>query len=140
MDKESESAIKVLSLLAKCTERLISLAEHLRARKEVRSVRREWNIRAYRTGPMLETYVEAELNDGRSIAWWLELTWDRRFWRIGYSVRISHDQGEDVLQGFPDLVTENLEGLVEKLELAVSNLVGSGETLSFHQGPWGKGG
>jgi len=131
MRLESQSAMRLLNEICEVNKVLLAMAQRLRAQPEISSVERGIDFRVYQGLPVMEVFVEAELRNNTNVGWWLELRWTEREWRIRYSVRAAHEQGEDAIQEFPDLVTNNLDGLIQKLNLALSNLIGSSEAL-----PW----
>ena len=79
MDTASEEAARVLSALADAYERITGLARELRSRAEVKRVVHELSPRNYKSGPVIEASVDAELHSGRSVSWWLEITWGEQW-------------------------------------------------------------
>ena len=131
MNLESESARRLLGELANRNESLIKIAGDLRKRSTVRSVQHNFQLRAYRTGHVLECYVDAELHNGKAIGWWLEVQSTELDWLIRHSVRLNHSDGEDAIQQFPDVHVESLDDLLKHLHLGIEDLAKSAETLDL---------
>ena len=129
MDQESSQAAALLQETAACNERFIDMARRLRTRPGVTTVQHQIDFRVYSSGPIIEGYVDAELDCDIGLAWWLEITWDVNIWRIRYGVSCAHAKGQDAVQTFPDLVTDNVTGLIDKLRVAVNHLEAACESI-----------
>src|SRR5436305_44745 len=114
MDRASQQGAQLMSALAAANERLVDLAIELRARPSVKSVLNAVSLRSYRSGPMLEAYVDATGLNGDNIGYWLELSWTADEWVIGTSIAINraNEEYQDTLQAFPERRIHSLADLV----------------------------
>ncbi len=77
MTKSTEVVADFVSALAQHREQMIGVAVDLRKDEGFRQVRTGIDIRQYESGlPVIESYVDAELADGRSIGLWVEIRSD----------------------------------------------------------------
>jgi hypothetical protein len=91
-------------------------------RQHVSSVTHEMSPKKYGSKLILEAYVDAEMTNGESVGWWLEVHYDGMKWTIRYSVRLTHEKGEDVVQNFSDIVVTTLDGFAEQIVAAAKTL------------------
>ena len=131
MDTESKAGVRLLNAVAACNERLVDLSTRLRLETGVNRALHEFSCRDYKTGPLLEAYVDIELATGEGVCWWLEVEWTTEQWLIRSSLRVSHDQGQDALKEFPDRTARSLEDFVNELEVATSDLVSSADSFDW---------
>ena len=131
MDAESASSIRALECIASCNEQLIALSQWLPSAPGIRTVSHGFDCRAYESGTSVEAYVEAELEDGKVICWWLEVGWDGQEWRIEPSVLVNDDQGQRVLRDFPCKNPRTLDGLIVELKGATSDLVSYARSMDL---------
>src|SRR5256886_13810257 len=73
MDRSLDVPIAVLQLLGRCTRKLAEFANEIRQERGVRSVSSRVECLDYLSGPTLEGYVDAELDTGNAITWWVEI-------------------------------------------------------------------
>lgn len=76
---------------------LHNLAHGLRRRVDVADVFVHFAPREYASGLAIETYVEAELSDGRALLWWLEMK-DGPEFRVEASLALTDEQGQRSLE------------------------------------------
>ena len=112
-------------------ELLVTLALDFRSRAGVAQVIRSCDLRQYKTGPVLEAYVDVETQNSKAFSWWLEVRWNHAQWIIESSVRESHQNGQDVLIAFPDRVAASLDELVKNLRHTTSDLITSAKSFVF---------
>ncbi len=88
-------------------------------------------MRSYRTGPMLEAYVEATDVAGDAVSYWLQLTWTPTEWIIGTAVTINRatEEHQDVLREFDERQADTLQAAVTLLREAVCDLVAAAEDV-----------
>jgi hypothetical protein len=129
-DHDSREASLVLETLASGAERFIALSRVLQSRTGVASVTCESPFRYFRNGPVLALYVDAELDSGSGICWWLELHWPGH-WQVQYRITTNDDQGWDVLREYPVAVAGSISEVVRALEDAVSTLICNAESIDF---------
>ena len=131
LDDESMIASILLERIGATNEALIELAQDIRSRPEVSQVVRSLDVRKYKTGPVLEAYVDVETYRAKAFCWWLEVRWDETQWIVEYSVRSHHQYGQDVVIEFPERVSKSLEEFLGNLEHATQDLVVSAKMFNF---------
>ena len=137
MDSESKSTIKFLQTIAGVHEALCEFANQLRERPEVTiatvhcfTPKKEYFGEFNSDGSFISYSggvfgVSAELNNGFTIDWWLELGWNENNWRLNYNVH-SNDwdgDGSHISIAFSELKPTSLNAFVEQLNDAVEELV-----------------
>jgi hypothetical protein len=125
MDSESKYAAKFLEAIASNNRKFIKLAGTLRSQPNVLSVKQGIDCRQYDSGTRIEYYADAELREGKSICWWLEIIWNKECWTIEASVLISHDQGQDKLKEFPDRISETFNEFITQFNESTDELIRS---------------
>lgn len=131
MDVASAESIRVLECIAACNEELISLSQWLHSFADIKPSR-GFDCRAYESGTMLEAYVEAELDGGKTICWWLDVKWRAQEWSIQSSVSLNDDQGQRVLKNFPDKTPQTLDDLIKQLQEAASDLAAYARSMDLN--------
>ena len=126
-------ATEVMTILARSNERLVHISNKVRRLPGVSKVSRALDLRDLRSGPTLEAYVEAELDNGTARAMWVELGWSLRVWTLESSVLANEPGAEQrVIREFPQEEILSLEELDSKLLLTIERLEASiSELLSF---------
>jgi hypothetical protein len=122
MDAESKQVIGLLEAVATSNEKLISLSQTLRSHPAVVRVLRGFDCRYYQTGVMLEWYVDAELQNGYGMCWWVDVSWTEINWIIESRISINRDQNQEVLKEFPGKSPETLDELINQLKETISAL------------------
>jgi hypothetical protein len=122
IDVDSKQAIGLLEAVATSNEKLISLSETLQSHPAVVRALRGFDCRYYQTGVMVELYVDAELQNGYAMSWWVDLSWTETNWIIESKILINRDQGQEVLKEFPDKSPETLKDLIDQLKETISTL------------------
>lgn len=135
MDKASKQAKRALEAIALSNERLIDLTVKLRFRSEVTEVLHDLDVRRYESGSTVEGYVDAQLQNGKGICWWLEINCDEDKWLFESRVTVSNlrvDEGSEDLIRFEDKTAETLDEFVTSLEKATSELVESANSIDLN--------
>jgi hypothetical protein len=117
-------AAEIFSLLARCSERLNHIAQEVRGLPNVLQVCQRLEFRDYRSGSLLEGFVDAELSDGTAKTLWFELSWASKEWALQSSVlAMGHDGVQEIVREFPTVkirslqeFQEGLEGVIRRLE------------------------
>lgn len=125
MDAESKQAANLLEIIADSNEKLITLSQGLRSKTEVIRVLHSLECRRYSTGTVLQGYVDAEIQNGKAICWWLEVHWGEGKWVIESRVLVNSDQGQETAKEFPDRVSETFSEFIVQLGQVTSELVSS---------------
>lgn len=130
MDKTLQSAIDALELLARCNEKLIALAVEVRRESRVREVDHAMQCRRYEPRSMLEGYVDAEVESGNAITWWVEADWSQGGCEVRASVLIRTDAGQDALETRPAVTASTFGAFEDELTGAVDWLLSRRHLLS----------
>ena len=120
---------RVFEALAAVHELLIALARELRSSPFVRTAVASIQPRSYATGTVIECYVDAELNSGNALGWWLEFKWSDGLWEIESSVRHNTAAGEDVLVELPNRFAVDDDELAAELRGAGQMLVATVDSV-----------
>lgn len=131
MDNESKYVAKFLEAIASNNRKFIELAGALRLQSKVLSVKQGIDCRQYNSGTRIEYYVDAELRNGKSMCWWLEIIWNKECWTIEASVLVNHDQGQDKLKEFPDKISETFNEFITQFNDSTNELVSSIDGINF---------
>ena len=131
MDAENKRALELLRSIATSNEMLIALSQSLRVRPEVTQVLHSLEARKHQSGAALEGYVDAELNNGKAICWWLDAGWDGEHWVIETSILINDEQGQKVLKDLGRKTPRTLDDFMTQLKEATSNLIASVDTIDL---------
>jgi len=118
------SGAEPLEALAIAREHLIKASIRLRDRPSVTRVGTGTDCRGYRSASMFETYVEAELNSGSTLTWWIEITWDH-VWRIASRIYRDDDDGHAIHREFADRVAPDPAIFSERLAEVVEEVIAS---------------
>lgn len=121
----------LLDALARASERFVGLSRELGARAGVASTANALSFRGYRSGPMLEAYAEAELENGEALTWSLDATWGAASWAIRYGVSRNDATGHHRVLDFDEKSAATLEEFLGHLEAAVTDLIDSARTVSI---------
>lgn len=124
-DGEYNRAAVILNEVAKSNERLITLAQSLRADPEVVEVKRGLDCRNYESGLTLEEYVEAELKDGMAVCWWLDVHQEERRWLISGSISVNGDAGHLLIKDFPGGAASTVDEFADMVRAVTNELVSS---------------
>ena len=110
---------------------LVSLAQQLRSQSEVIKTARSLECWKYQTISAIEGYVDAELYNGKSVAWHLEVQWNEEEWLIMSQITVNDAHGQDVLRAFPPRVSNTFEACIEQLSQATIELVSSADLMDL---------
>jgi hypothetical protein len=77
----------------------------------------------YNRGPVLEGYVEAEIQDGSALSWLLEATWDDEGWQIEASVVRTTRDTQETLQELPPENIPSFDQFTVRLVAVVKELL-----------------
>src|SRR5688500_3203036 len=102
MDDESKSAVKLLDALGQIHERLIRLAADVRKHTSVFQASQAIDVRGLLSGTFMDAWVSAQLVDGFTLDWYLEITWDADGWLVEASVCTNDDEKSRFKRTFPE--------------------------------------
>jgi len=112
-------------------EALLELAHSLRDKPGVSGAKRGFDIRRYKTGPVLEAFVDVETRSGKAYSWWLDARWEQSVWTVESSVRMIHQKGQDLLVRFPVRESQAVSEFLEHLKSATDELIDSARKFNF---------
>jgi hypothetical protein len=122
MDNDSKLAIILLEALASFNSSLIDLAQSLQLKPEVIQVRNNLECRKYRTGTLIEGYVDAELRNDKSLCWWIDIRWNGE-WIIDARILLNDSEGQETIYKFQDRSTPNFDKFLTNLNDITQELV-----------------
>ena len=88
---------------------LSNLAQSLRFSPGVISVHTGLDLRNYRSGTVVEAYVEAEMGNGCAVTWWLDIRERKHEWEFEASILGTDAQGQFTLRRLPTSLVLNIE-------------------------------
>lgn len=97
------------------------LATVLRRRPEITDVFVHFAPREYASGLMIETYVEAELTDGRALLWWLEMGVGPEC-RVEAALAVTDNTGQRTLETVQESVSTSLPEALRAFAAAAESL------------------
>lgn len=125
MDEADKNARLLLETIANARLKLINVAQSLRSHKDVITVYCDMELRAYESGPTLDTYVDVELRNGKAITWHLDVTWDESAWFIDTEVTLNVSQYQEPFLTFPDRKAVTFDEFINHFNSAVHELIES---------------
>lgn len=87
----------VVDALAQAREAFLTLAQWLESQSRVIRVTSGMDARAYRDGAVCEFFVEAELETGNAVCWWMDIRESEGQWIVDPSTFVQHSGGQDQL-------------------------------------------
>ncbi len=100
---------------------LDNLAAKLRRYSDVSDVYVHFGPREYDSGLLIETYVEAELTDGRALLWWLEMR-DGPDYRVEAALVLTDEEGQRTLQTIQEQEVASLPETLRAFAAAAESL------------------
>src|SRR5437870_10534462 len=94
---------------------LSNLAQSLRQSPGVISVHTGLELRNYRSGSVIEAYVEAEMSHGCAVTWWLDVRSFSDGWEFAASILGTDEEGQFTLKHLPKGVAVNLQSASKAL-------------------------
>jgi hypothetical protein len=124
MDSNSENVIRLLEMLAACNTKFIHHASLLEKQPEVKEATTRFECRRCGMETLIEGYVDAELQSGKAVCWYLEVRWDANHtWLIDTRILINHAGGQDTGHKFPDRMTSEFNEFLNNLQEATEELI-----------------
>lgn len=120
---QDAAAKRLLGVLADINRLLRDHAVELRRSASATDVQSYLEVVAYRSGPILEGYVDAKLANGEAVCWCLDVRWNQDSWTIEASLdRKSGDRQETVAELHPVTVA-SLDDFLSALRRVVGELL-----------------
>jgi hypothetical protein len=136
MDSESLVARKVMGELAEAQRALQNLWNKVRERPEVTGAVYAVEFQDYSNGRGLQGYVDAELRNGKSICWFLEVVWPDDNWEVQAEVLVNDQFGQLILHAFPPHRVGSLDELIGALKLETGRLAASLRSIDLSGPVW----
>jgi hypothetical protein len=93
------SDFAVLNALASIREQMIGQTQRLRGHSAVTKAESRLEIRDYpEGGTHVETYIDAELEDGHALTWWLEARHANGRWAVEATIHQTGLNGQNVVR------------------------------------------
>lgn len=125
-----DTGLQLINALAANRERMIEMALRLRENTRVATAESGIDVRKYETGgTRFEAFVDAELNNGHGISWWLEFRWEHEAWVIEASINETGLRGQRTLREIGTWTAGTEDQLIEFLNAAVGQLIASVEEV-----------
>ncbi len=88
----------------------------------------EWAVECneYESGLVLTAYLDANLGDGRSLVWWLDVTHDGEQWHLAPRVTWN---GQDPILSLEERTVAHAEDLAQELPQALEDLLNTYEQV-----------
>jgi hypothetical protein len=122
MDRDSETALKLLRSISFCHTSMKRLETQVRELPYVTKVTRWFELGDHDYGILIEDYVAAELSNGKAVDWCLVITLSSGGWDIQADVRVNDDLGQDVLTSLPVEESLTLDQAIIKVKILVTEL------------------
>jgi hypothetical protein len=111
---ESDTRV-ILNALAKVTRLLRDHGVSVRLKPGVKSVATSLEVVEYDNGPMIEGYVDAELEDGTALSWRLDVRWTEVSFEIDATLERISGAGSETLRQLPESVIRDARELPDAL-------------------------
>lgn len=98
MNAQENIIRELLKVLGETTRLLREHASVLERRPDVKSVSTRCEVVYYKSGSMIEGFVDAELNDGTGLSWCLDVTWSDNSFHVEATLDRSSKGGSETLQ------------------------------------------
>lgn len=115
-------AAELIGTMADGYEAMAAIGRALRSRPAVANVQVSLNPRRYLSGLVVEGFVDAELRDGTSLAWTLDLDVKEAGWEIDGAVRRYTALGNDQIAEFGLASGATLDALQLRFAEAISEM------------------
>ena len=123
MDNESRHAVRLFESLADWNFEFTKLAQKFRPHPDVLRVSSNIEHRKYQSGTVIESYVELELKNDKSLCWWLEVRWDDKNWFIDSRILLNDLEGQNTIHQFDERLVTTLDSFLLQLSEAIQELV-----------------
>lgn len=95
---EFQISTRFLNELARSSERLVAFAKQLSKERLVSDVIKGIDCRIYDGNTIYEQFVEAKLDNGSSICWWIDIGQRKEQWEIEGTVSLNADSSSIIRQ------------------------------------------
>lgn len=131
-----DPAVRLLGTIANVRERMIDLSIRLRGRADVTGVLDGLEVREYQVGGLrLESWVDAELTDGRALCFWLEARREEGRWVVEGRILEQTALGQDRRIDLGERAAGDLDPLATALRTTGDELIALEERFPFDAPP-----
>lgn len=123
MDIESKQAVRLLESFADCGIEFLKLAQKMQPHPDVVRVSHDFECKKYQSGSLIEGYVDLELKNGKSLCWWLEVSWSPENWLIDSRIMINDSEGQVTAHKFEDKTPTSFNDFLVQLAETMQELV-----------------
>ena len=120
---------RVVDSMALAREALNEFAAKLERSSRFGGVTTGVDLRRYGSEPVWEVYVEAELPNGDSLCWWLEVRHQDQQWAIEAKVFAQTTQGQETLVSVVDRVLPSTAAIPDEIRIATIALLATADSL-----------
>lgn len=117
------TARRLLEVLARIKDLLRNHGIVIRRQKNVSRTQDALEVIPYNSGPVIEGYVEAELQDGSAISWLLDVTWNNEQWKIAARLTRSARDTQETLWELEEQTVSDFEQFTNRLTEVVKQLL-----------------
>lgn len=118
-------ARRVLEAVAEVKDLFRNHAVAMRRHQGVSKTLNGVEVIKYKSGPVLEGYVDAELADGTTFSWLLDVKWPDNSWIIEATTAARSSSGGDqeTVEQLPSVTVKNVDEFLQALLEAVRQLL-----------------
>jgi len=127
----TSAAASIVGALALIDQQFSELASTLGRLPGVSSTTMAISPKRYADGDRVECYVDAELQSGNGVGWWLEFRFVDGSWIIESSVKHNTEEGENEILGLPTRYAVDDDDLIDELSGASAGLVSAISKVDF---------
>jgi hypothetical protein len=115
---------RVFEALANVKEAFRNHSVEVRRLKSVLKTLQAVEVIKYESGSILEGYSEAELSDGTTLSWLLDVNWTENSWTIETKLARSRNSEQDTVHELPAIKVDTLDEFLERLLATTHRLLG----------------
>jgi hypothetical protein len=123
MNELEKTAREVLESIAEVNRLFQDAAVSFRRSPIVRGVATAIEISAYKSGPLIEGYLDVELKDGHGVSWRFDVRWTSDLWAIKALLEKNSSSGSEVLERLPIQEIHEVKLLPESLMRTAQRLL-----------------
>lgn len=120
---QDNAAKRLLEAVAETNKLLREHAVQLRRSSAATSAQTSLEVVSYKKGPVLEGYVEAELPNGNSVCWCLDVRWNQHSWTIEATLDRKSGDRQQTVKELPSQTAGDFESFLNALRWMVRELL-----------------
>lgn len=108
---------KLMGSIAEINETFINASITLRSKSKFKNVHHGFDVRKYHLEyPIMEIFIDAEINDNLSYCWWLDVHFNPVCWKVDMSLLKTTNGVQEELSKFLQSSNLNVDSLIRELE------------------------